>query len=534
MRIASFRPIVCMFLVLASMTLLVAKGTQEGPRQPVRPGLDASKHFVIALEQSEDPISYHPHMASDADSLLVLSGLYEGLFSHDPVTAEPILAMASSVKTSADNLTWTIKLRDSLAFSNGDPIIAQTFVDSWLWLLSLSRQGNVASMASLLDAVVGANDYRLKQGDAKGVGFTAVGRDTLIITLQTPAPYLPGVLALPAFAPIHPSERNIANSNHIIDKIVPGPYRLAPSEQDNILLEKNPWYYDYESVASDYITFIRNQDAQKRADSYAQGNIDWSTAYIPLQAVTDRRDLRLAAQYASAFFYFSAADGPYAEPLVRQALASLIPWRDLRAESGQLFLTDRLVPFDEQQESGQPAALNESAYALLERAGYPRGAGLPVLTMAIHRGTQIEQTAHRIADIWSEALGLTVVLDVVPLGVYSHDPSQSPYDFAFITWIGDFMDPFAFLHLWSGDSSYNLGNLVDPVFDSLVRQAMSASDENTHLQLYREAERRLLDSAAVIPMHHGISSNYVATERVSGWYANLLDIHPLKNLGASR
>ena len=123
------------------------------------------------------------------------------------------------------------------------------------------------------------------------------------------------------------------------------------------------------------------------------------------------------------------------------------------------------------------------------------------------------------------------MLDVVPLSIYSSIPSQSPYDFAYITWIGDFLDPFAFLNLWLSDSSYNLGNYHDDVFDSIIKNAFSSESPTERMALIERAEKRLLTEAAVFPISHGLSNNIVNTQRVIGWYDNPLNIHPLKYLG---
>ena len=50
----------------------------------------------------------------------------------DPETAEPILAVASSIE-SDDNQTWTITLNEGWTFHDGTDVTAQSFVDAWNW-----------------------------------------------------------------------------------------------------------------------------------------------------------------------------------------------------------------------------------------------------------------------------------------------------------------------------------------------------------------------------------------------------------------
>jgi len=520
-----------LFLILA-VVLLPAKGTAELP-VPASWEPDAGKTFAIELEKSEDRIIYDAHLATDANSLLVLGGLYEGLYSYDPQTGFPRLALAEQASVSSDGLVWTFRLRPSLHFSNGDPITAQTFADSWLSLLEQSEPGESSSMASLLDVIQGAKEYRQGKIAASQVAIHSTDAWTLEITLLSPAPYLPSLLCHTAFSAIHPDNRANPLAQDPTQTIASGPFTLSEVDGQTILLRKNPWYWDFDGVESDYIHIGWGRAEAEIALAYLEGRVDWSQVFIPAQILADRNDLHLYPEYSTGFYYFSAATGPYADPRVRKALKLLVPWDKVRDLSGQIYPTDRLIP------SSKPAAPVGMqgpstdpvlAQTYLEQAGYPGGAGLPNLNMTIHRGSQLLQTAHFIADTWSDALGMTVVLDVVPLNIYSERPSQSPYDFAFITWIGDFHDAFSFLHMWTADSSYNLGNYSDPRFDSLMAQAMSSTQQNERAQALSMAEDLLLDEAAVIPIAHGFSSNIVNTARVRGWFDNPLNIHPLKYL----
>ena len=524
--------IIGLLLLFTTAAVVCALGAVEAPPVPIHAPLDITDTFTIALEETSDPIIYEVQLASDANSLLVLGGLYEGLYSHDPQTALPTLALGSEAAVSADGLHWTFTLRDGIRFSNGDPITATTFLESWLWLLSQSKKRDSSFMASLLDIVRGASDYRQGLGPAGSVGLKTIDSHTLELELVSPAPYLPSLLCNPAFAAVHPSNRKNGTVNTPLEIIASGPYVVDQVEATGITLRKQAWYWDYERTASDYIV-VRFLSDRALSLTYLERKIDWSQAYIPAETLRNKQDMHLFAEFSTGFFYFSAAQGPYAEAKVRQALALLIPWDSVRNIGGQVFPTDRLVPTFpiSRREAREAVGVDrELAFTLLSESGFPQGVGLPTLTMAIHRGSQLLEAAHFIADAWSKELGLTVVLDVVPLSVYSTIPSQSPYDFAYITWIGDFYDPFAFLHLWSSDSSYNLGNYHNPEFDAIMQQVVSNQNPEDRQQLSRDAEDLLLSQKVVFPLAHGLSINIVNTAKVSGWYDNLLNIHPLKYL----
>lgn len=523
---------VAVLVLLLSFPVVFAKGTRETEPMPVHPPLDPQQTFVIGLLAGGDPLFLDPVEATDATSLLVLDGLFEGLFSLDPQTAAPIPAIAREATVSDDGLLWTITLDGDARFSNGDPILASTFLDSWFWLLDRSATGNGNSyLVSMMECIEGVKAYREGNGTKADVGLKATAPLQLEISLRFAAPYLPALLATLPFSAIHQSLRNGKPLEETRSLISSGPYAVNSYSDSSVVLEKHPWYRDYASVPSDYLEF-KMLDQRSIITSYLEGNIHWSLVYIPRELLRSRADLHIGPEYSTGFYYFSASSGPYANPQVKKALAKLIPWDELRRTSGQVFPTTRLIPNQANVSQEPDVSLAESeAFDILAEAGFPYGAGLPPLLMAVHRGSQLIGSAQKIADIWSTKLGITVILDVVPLGMYSRFPALSPYDFAFITWIGDIHDPFAFLHLWNGDSDYNLGNLKDGRFDGLVAAAMEAGDDRQRMQLVEEAERYLLESCAVFPIYHGITTNIIDSGTVTGWYDNILNIHPVKYLG---
>ncbi len=509
---------ILIFLTLLLLFPLGAKGEKETPILPSGRILDTSKRFRIVLPKSEDRLFLNPVEATDASSLLLLEGLYEGLYSLDPQTGDPIKALAKEVKVSQDGLKWTFTLDERGRFSNGEPITAQVIIDSWFNLLN--NAGGETYLTTLLDAVEGVNAFRQGSSPRWLVGITAPNAATIEMRLNYPASYLPALLATLPFAAIYPKESK--------ELITSGAYEIVEESSDKIVLAKNFWYRDWDGVKSDFIeiSFLRSEEL---VEAYSNNLVDWSVAYLPPQSLKHIGDLRLGIEYSTGFYYFSSRQEAYRDSRVRRALALLIPWDELRSESHQIFPTPYLIP-DIERPSLEEVPVNLSeAYNLLAEAGYPYGAGLPQLNMAIHKGAGFAESGEKIANIWSRALGITVTLDVVPLGMYSRFPALSPYDFSFITWVGDFHDPLSFLLLFSSESEYNLANYESEEYDALLRRAMAATEgeRNAHIL---DAEKFLFDEAVVFPLFHGLTTNIIDHQRVRGWYDNPLDNHPLKYL----
>ncbi len=126
---------------------------------------ELQKEFIIV--DSVQNYDLNPHTATYASEAQLLTGLYEGLFSYDPKTLEPLSAISETHLVSEDKLVWTFSIRKEVKFSNGDPITADTIRNSWLSLLDPEKK---APYASLLDCIAGAEAYRTGAAGPDGAG----------------------------------------------------------------------------------------------------------------------------------------------------------------------------------------------------------------------------------------------------------------------------------------------------------------------------------------------------------------------------
>ena len=443
----------------------------------------------VLMDPGKDEIVLNPYTASDSNSVVIMLNLYDGLFSYDPETSEPVPALAQSHEVSDDGLTWTFRLREAY-FSDGKSITSDTFAESWNYMTG-------GPLASNLDFVVRRADGSLD--------LETPDDRTLIVHMAYAVPYFPSLLCQPCLAAIKDTTS------------YSGAYALISQSDESIRLRRNTYYWD--SVGIDFVDIIigEGHDAE-----LSDGSIQWSMA-----AVTDAADyMVLSKLYATTFFYFSATEGAYANENIRKALIDVIPWDFIRSLQGSLMESTSIVP-----DSGISAVLDDNIVALLAEGGYPYGEkALPLIRMAITRGSQNAVVAELIAKLWSTTLGITVTLDTVPLTLFTSVPEENPYDFCTVTWIGDYFDPMAFLQLFASDSSYNIANFSNAAYDELLRQAASTQNELARRTILLQAEQILLDSGVVIPMSTAFATNFVRRDMITGWTANPLDIHPFKTI----
>jgi len=443
----------------------------------------------ILIDPGKDEIVLNPYTASDSNSIIIMQNLYDGLFEYDGITSEAKPSLAESHKVSEDGLVWTFTIRKS-QFSDGKDITSKTFADSWNYMVG-------GPLASNLDFVARKADgsLYLETPDSR----------TLVVHLKYAVPYLPSLLCQPCLAAVKDTTS------------YSGAYALVSQSDGKIVLRHNLLNWDH--VKTENIEIILGDG---HGQEFLSGKIQWSMA-----PVSDAADYMILSKlYATTFFYFTAKDGAYADENIRKALIEVIPWDIVRSIQGSLMESSSIVP-----DSGISANINGDILTLLEKGGYPYGEKqLPMISMAITRGSQNSAVAELIAELWSKTLGITVTLNTVPLTVFASVPEENPYDFCTITWIGDYFDPMAFLQLFATDSSFNLANFSNQGYDNLLKLAANAADESSRKDILLQAEQLLLDSGVVIPMSTAFATNFVRKDLISGWEANPLDIHPFKSI----
>ena len=157
----------------------------------------------------------------------------------------------------------------------------------------------------------------------------------------------------------------------------------------------------------------------------------------------------------------------------------------------------------------------------------------PMISIAVPKGSQNGLTSEVIAEYWSKTFGVTVVLNTVPVTIYSNNPKENPYDFCLITWIADYLDPMAFLELFKSDSSYNLGNYYNSDYDNILEEA-NRKTGNERLELLEKAETILLEDGTILPLSVALATNFIQKELIEGWFSNPLDIHLFKYIKIAR
>lgn len=132
--------------------------------------------------------SLDPQVNFDAAAGWIQMDAYEGLISYDE-TGKIIPGAAEKWETSADGLTVTFHLRDGLKWSNGDPLVAQDFVNGILRTLNPDTASEKGYYFYSVIQVKGAKE--LSDGTTKDpatLGVTAPDDRTVVFQILSPSP----------------------------------------------------------------------------------------------------------------------------------------------------------------------------------------------------------------------------------------------------------------------------------------------------------------------------------------------------------
>lgn len=512
-------------MALFALAVLVLSSFAQAGAVP-----DAERDEFVAVFGAPRP-QLDPQLSIYSSEAQIFTAIYEGLFSYDPSTLEPEKAAVESWTRSKDGLVYTFDIKPNARWSDGSPLLARDFRDSWLRMLALD-----ADYAAFFDIIAGAAEYRRNDlADPASVGLRLLSERKLEVTLAAPAAYFTRLLCHHSFAPVHPSMLNRTDWNAVFPIPTNGPYRFVTREKDGYRLERNPEYWDSASVSIPKLRFVFTDEDSLATAMFDGGQAQWLLGPMDLDSLLRQDAVQVNPMFATHYWFFDSSTGPWKDARVRRALALLIPWAEVRSTENYMIPAKTLVlPMPGYAKvKGIEKQDRAEALRLLSDAGHEGGKDLPALRIAIVEGKDTRRVSKLMAEAWKALPDLQVEVITLPPAAYydriGRGPELGQFTVAHTTWIGDFADPMAFLQMWNSKSSLNDAGYSDPAYDAKLAASQSAEAQE-RLDFLAEAETMLLRDAVVLPMYHSFAVSVIDSDYVLGWYQNPLDIHPFKSL----
>lgn len=466
----------------------------------------------------------------------VSEALWDELVTFDAETMLVRPGVAQSWTASDGGRRLVFHLTPAARWSNGEPVTAADFVRQLHALLGRTPPSS-SQLVRLLSAS-GASDPERPAA----IAVHALDDQTLEIRCQHPPPDLVARIALARWIPLHastPAQFAGGRQPGPGELVSNGPFRLESVGAEEILLTRNPWHaapvaanaparlrFGYTETAWLYPALLRSgrahvseavnflEDDRRRPpagtvlaheSTSSVSTLQFNTTRRPLNDVRVRRALSLALDRAALARKFSGGALP--------AYAFTPP---LRADSEGLRTIDENL---------------EEARRLLALAGYPDGAGFPVLRIPVVMNEYGNPLAYYCADQWRERLGIRVYVAPIRADEMAARAERGDFDLMHYRWIGTPLDVSVFAAQLVAPLPRPFRVQADEALERAIEgaQALEGPARRAAIVAIERAAAPELPSTPVLLYHRYV----LMSDRVSGWSRDIFGRHPLSALALS-
>ncbi len=503
-----------------------------------------NREGILYRGNATEPESLDPHLVRGQVEWTIVGGLFEGLVTPDAATLEARPGVAERWEVSEDGLIYTFFLREDAKWSDGAAVTAKDFYFGAKRMLS-PRLGS-AHPENNLFFVKNARAYQAGTiTDFAEVGVKAPDARTVVFTLERPTPFFLSALYL-----FFPTQRAAVERHGDFDDrgnpwarpgglVGNGPFKLKEwAYGQRIVVERNPAYWDAAAVGLNAIHFLPIESAQVEETAFRTGRLH-ITATVPASRIEtylaqENSPLRQVDDRGVYFYTVNVNKAPMNDVRVRRALAMAVDREQLARvvlRGGREPATSFTPPGMGGYTAKALTSFNpERARALLAEAGYPGGAGMPVIEVLFDSREYHRVIAEAVQGMWRRELGVQVTLRNEETQVLIASKNRKDFHLARGSWNATtYQDPFYFLGAWQSEALYNEAGWSNAEFDTTIEATWTA-DAAARDAAFQRAEEIFLEEYPVIPLFYS-TQLYLAAPEVTGLLSKPFADRRLKLLG---
>ena len=463
-----------------------------------------------------EPLTLDPRKGGDAISSTLHFMLFEGLvrLNEDNTIT---LAQAKSYDLSPDYKTYTFYLRDSF-WSDGTPVTAYDFETSWKDILNPQFH---AFNPQLLYAVKNAEAVKSGLLPMEKVGIEALDAKTLVVRLNEPTPHFLKMIAFCVCYPVSAKKDRAVPEwarEATPDFVSNGPFKLTSWRHNHeIVLEKNPYYWDAEGVNLELIQISMVNNETTVLEMYMKGKLDLIDTFLsplPLDAIPTLRkqgDLMIRPSAGSMICAFNTQQFPFHNCNLRRAFALAIDRTSIVSnivqQNEEVALT--AIPPRLKDSLSMPLFHDhdvEEARELLKRGMEELEITLDDLSKLTYSysSTEIHQkVAQAIQNQWYEVLGVSVNLEKLEHKTFLEKLSKRQFILAQTFWFAQYHDPINILERFQiKENVKNYSGWFDAGFTELLKCSSKESNAAKRMKILERAEQIFIDQMPITPIYH--------------------------------
>jgi ABC-type oligopeptide transport system substrate-binding subunit/DNA-binding SARP family transcriptional activator len=452
-----------------------------------------------------------PATAMDGGSTWVISHLFSALVELTP-ERDVVPDLARSWEVRRGGREYVFQLQQDARWSDGVPVTAGDFEYAWKRCLDPELD---APRASELYGITGARAYHQERGRREDVGVRASDTFTLVVELEAPnSLFLDDVAGFRA-VPRHVLCQHGDHWTEPANIVTCGPFQLESWKPgQSLILARNPAYHgqftgNVERVEYDLSRFGGPDRFEKALQIYELDGLDVIQVGGTTLHGLDRARQRHAGEYITVPAYglqlagFDLGRPPFDDARVRQAFTMAVDRERLAGVVCRGYHdppTGGLVPPGVPAHSPGIGLPYDPARArqLLAQAGYPGGRGFPAVEVLVQSGWSLPFREF-LGTAWRENLGVEINWEIVDFTdlvtrLTGHLPPPLLY---LASWTGG-LDPSGFVEgLFHQRWARSWQN---PAYAELLRRVGLVRDQGERIELYRAADRILVQEAPAVPL----------------------------------
>ena len=486
-----------------------------------------------------------PAIVDDTVTANVLNQMYEGLYKLDK-DGNPVAVVADGdPEVSEDGLTYTIKLKEGIKWSDGQDLVAGDFIYAWKRAAAMGTAD--AYYSQFINKIKNGGDgTRLSSiDDLKDFGAVAEDDHTIVITLSEKCAYFKSLLTNTVFYPVRQdaveADGGDALASNWADRTETPTngafYATKIDSKDEVILTKNTNYYDADEVVLETISFKVMADASSQTSAFQSGQIDWAST-VNLDTVNGDEDLKAQLYAIDPFvcnYYIllncgdEAAYGNEAlqDVEIRKAFAMAIDREQIIQASGKgdyAYALYNLTPVGIPNAEGEDftttngnnysAAYDiEGAKKIMESKGY-NADNMLTIEYYYNDSTMHKDVAQALQACLKEAY-IDLKLKVGELQTFFAERDEGKFEAARHAMTADFLDPMAYLSMYVGKNT--AANTVDDAkYESLIAEAEALTDATKRMEKLAEAEKYLVNEQQYVVPLFGYTDPFLKASNLEG------------------
>lgn len=471
-------------LLLAALVAVSAQAMSAVPKD------------MLVIGKAADPQTLDPAVTIDNNDWTVTYPAYQRLVKYKTENGKGSTDvegdLAASWKSSDDGKVWTFTLNKGAQFADGSEVTAEAVKLSFERLMRIKQGPSEAFPADLKVEAVDAQTVRFSLKDQFAPFLYTLANDGASIIN-------PAVLKANAGddARAYLAEHTAGSGAYMLQRWQKG---------QQLVMVPNPHFAGDKPAFKRVSVKIISESAARRLQ-LEKGDVDIADSLPVDQFAALKKQGEVAVYDYPAlrvtYLYLNNAKAPLNQPDLRRAVSWATDYKGM--VDGILGGNGKQMrgPVPEGMWSYDASAMQYSLDLTKAKEAFGKVEGKPKTLSFLYSDNDPNWEPIALSmQANLQSLGVNVKLEKLANATMRERIGKGDYDIAIGNWSPDFADPYMFMNYWFESNKKGLpGNrswYANPQVDTLLKQAVSTSDQAQRTRFYQAAQKVVIDEAAYV------------------------------------